>query len=93
MPFEFVVAGQTLPAGDYTVISDPATSTMKLINQGTNQVVAIFTSEDRRSNNAGSRLIFVKEGKRHVLHQFWKEGDGHGHDVVHGIDVVELRAR
>lgn len=91
IPFEFIVADSHMPAGQYLIKSNPQTMRLTVINKETRQKASMFTrDEEKLDPNKKTVLIFQREGDRHVLHQIWGETDTHGHDVVHGKDVVEL---
>ena len=91
IPFEFIVADSHMPAGQYLIKSNPQTMRLTVINKETRQKASMFTrDEEKLDPNKKTVLIFQRDGDRHVLHQIWGETDTHGHDVVHGKDVVEL---
>ena len=91
IPFEFIVADSHMPAGQYLIKSNPQTMRLTVINKETRQKASMFTrDEEKLDPNEKTVLIFQREGDRHVLHQIWGETETHGHDVVHGKDVVEL---
>ena len=91
VPFDFVVGDTQMPAGEYRVRSNPQTMRLMVINKATHKTAFVFTRDVQNVKpNEKTVLIFQREGDRHVLHQIWGEGEGHGHDVVHGSDVIEL---
>lgn len=91
IPFEFIVADSHMPAGQYLIKSNPHTMRLTVINKETQKKAFMFTRDEGKLDpNEKTVLIFQREGDRHVLHQVWGETDTHGHDVVHGEDVVEL---
>ena len=91
VPFDFVVGDTQMPAGEYMVKSNPQTMQLTVINKETQQKAFVFTHDiENLKPNEKTVLIFQRDGDRHVLHQIWGENEGHGHDVVHGNDVIEL---
>ena len=91
VPFDFVVGETQMPAGEYIVKSNPQTMQLTVINKETRQKASVLTRDIENLNpNEKTVLIFQRDGDRHVLHQIWGENEGHGHDVVHGNDVIEL---
>ena len=91
VPFDFVVGETQMPAGEYMVKSNPHTMRLTVINKETQQKAFVFTHDiENLKPNEKTVLIFQQDGGRHVLHQIWGESEGHGHDVVHGSDVIEL---
>lgn len=90
VPFEFYVGDTLLPAGDYTVLSDPANGLLVIRNEATGHIVLRFTKNiDLAEPVAKTEWTFVTTGGKHVLHQLWMAGDLHGHDVLHGQEVPE----
>jgi hypothetical protein len=91
IPFEFTVADSQMPAGQYLIKSNPHTMRLTVTNKETRQNAFLFTRNTQKlTPNEKTVLIFQRDGDRHVLHQIWGEAETHGHDVVHGLDVVEL---
>jgi hypothetical protein len=80
IPFDFVVGGKTLPAGDYSVKSSGSERTLLLIDRqdasasiflGTNPIIA---SEPK----SVSKLVFNRYGDRYFLSQVWTAGNSCG---------------
>lgn len=91
IPFEFIVADSHMPAGEYLIKSNPHTMRLTVINKETRQNAFLFTRNVQKlAPNEKTVLLFQRDGDRHVLHQIWGETETHGHDVMHGQDVVEL---
>lgn len=92
IPFEFIVADSQMPAGQYLIKSNPQTMRLTVINKETQEKAFMFTrDEEKLKPNEKTVLIFQRDGDRHVLHQIWGMNQGHGHDIVHGTDVIELQ--
>jgi len=71
VPFEFVVAGRTMPAGEYEVWKSPTSSMIVL--RGLNQrisALSIAMGDPVTSRNpaADTRLIFNRYGDQYFLH-------------------------
>lgn len=64
VPFAFEVAGQTMPAGAYSLQSGDY---MKLQNVNTWKTVATVWLQSSRADDGKARLTFVKMGNRHFL--------------------------
>ena len=91
IPFEFTVANSHMPAGQYLIKSNPHTMRLTVTNKETRQNAFLFTRNiEKLTPTEKTVLTFQRDGDRHVLHQIWGETETHGHDVVHGQDVVEL---
>jgi hypothetical protein len=97
VPFEFVVNGTTLPAGDYRImtygignavlIQNVDNPDRKMIVQNRNVVLS-----PNGTILKDTKLIFALNNGQHVLHQIGVADDDHIHDMVHSADVVELVA-
>ena len=91
IPFEFIVADTHMPAGQYTIKSNPHTMRLTVINKETQQKAFMFTRDVQKlTADEHTVLLFQRDGDRHVLHQVWGENEAHGHDIMHGADVIEL---
>lgn len=91
VPFDFVVGDTQMPAGEYIVKSNPHTMRLTVINKETQKKASVLTRDiENLKPNEKTVLIFQRDRDRHVLHQVWGEYEGHGHDVAHGSDVIEL---
>jgi hypothetical protein len=80
IPFDFVVGGKTLPAGEYSVNTSGPERTLLLIDRqdpsasifmGSNAIVA---SEPKSE----SKLVFNRYGDRYFLSQVWTAGNSCG---------------
>lgn len=92
IPYDFIVADNHMPAGQYIVKSNPQTKRLTLINKQTRQKASMFTRNvEKLTADERTVLIFQREGDgRYVLHQIWGGNEIIGHDVVHGSEVIEL---
>ena len=95
VPFNFVVNGTALPAGDYRIMTYLGNSLLiqnvdkpeySVLIQNTNVVL------NEGKIHKDTKLIFVLTNGQHVLHQIAFLDDNHIHDIVHSADVVELVA-
>jgi len=80
IPFDFVVGGTTLPAGEYSVNTSGPERTLLLIDRqdasasifmGANAIIA---SEPKSE----SKLVFNRYGDRYFLSQIWTAGNSCG---------------
>lgn len=75
IPFDFVVRGVTLPAGDYDTQPMHAASVWRIANQESNHTVA-FSAALQSYRNAEPRMLFHRYGKTYFLHQIWTNAMG-----------------
>ena len=97
VPFNFVVNGTTLPAGDYRIMTYSVGNSLliqnidnpdhKMLVQNRNVVL-----NPDKTIQKDTKLVFLLKDGQHVLHQIAAAEDNHIHDLVHGDDVVELVA-
>jgi hypothetical protein len=96
VPFDFIVNGTTLPAGDYRIMTYLGNSLSiqnlnnpeyKAFVQNTNVVL-----NPDRTIQKDTKLIFLLSNGQHVLHRVAIADDNHVHDITHASDVVELVA-
>lgn len=91
IPFNFIVAGDQMPAGHYVIKHNPLTMRLTVVNKETKQKAGMFTRDVEKLNpNEKTVLVFQRSGDQHVLHQVWAKGESHGHDIMHGEDIIEL---
>lgn len=94
VPFEFVVGENALPAGTY-VVSTPAGGNSQIMFTNTENGKTAFASNidisvKPHASDPTSSLVFVQDAQgRHVLHQVWVTGQGHGHDLTHEKGIPE----
>ena len=71
IPFDFIVGGDhQMPAGEYTIKSNPHTMRLTLVNKETRQTASMFTRHvEKLRPDERTVLIFHSENGRHVLHQ------------------------
>lgn len=94
VPFDFVVGDVALPAGEYQISSDKSGKLFQIQNaDDPRQIVTVFSSNimlEPYSHQPTTKLVFVVDQGRHVLHQIRFESDDHTHDIMHGDNVAEL---
>jgi hypothetical protein len=77
VPFSFVVNGQELPAGTYSIRRDDAQPSALLIQSGRESVYVLTTPVANASARQDSSLVFAKDGDRYRLAEVWSDaGDG-----------------
>jgi hypothetical protein len=81
VPFEFVVAGKTLPAGEYRIVAVPH---RVAIQDGNGKKLAVVLSNETStgSSNKRSKLIFHCYSQECFLSEVWSPDYEHG-QLVH----------
>ena len=81
VPFDFVAAQGTMPAGEYRVSpNEPAQGVVRLVNSKGSSAAICFThaiQSSRPSNTA--KLVFNRYGDQYFLSQVWTQGTDRGH--------------
>jgi hypothetical protein len=73
VPFSFIVGGQTMSPGLYSV----STGQGYIMVRGARQDAVVLTLSDKERANGHARLVFLKTGDRYDLAEVWR-GDGTG---------------
>lgn len=84
VPFNFIVSGATLPAGEYEIQSFGAEPTLLLIRNLNSSNGTLVISNSRESLNASShsKLVFHRYGERYFLAELWVQGYNVGRQVT-----------
>ncbi len=84
IPFEFIIRGETLPPGVYTVkrASSDKPEVLLLSSTDGGSGVYILTNNVRAETRpSGSKLVFHQYGDRYFLSQVWEPGDSEGRQL------------
>jgi len=89
IPFPFVVAHQTLPAGHYIV--SPANADALGIHDANNRGTFVPTESTQRSANDNScKLVFHRYGDTYFLSEVWVAGNSNGRTLFRSRAEREL---
>jgi len=92
IPFPFVVAHQTLPAGHYIV--SPANADALGIHDANNRGTFVPTESTQRSANDNScKLVFHRYGDTYFLSEVWVAGNSNGRTLFRSRAERELAER
>jgi hypothetical protein len=92
IPFSFVVAGKTLPAGHY-VVAATSVSTVRIFDS-TNQGTFVPTNITQRSAADNScKLVFHRYGDSYFLSEVWVTGNTQGRQLLRSRAERELAAK
>jgi hypothetical protein len=83
VPFDFVVEGRALPAGEYTLNSiSQDGSALTIRNAETSEsAIRLTDSIVAKSNKSLSRLVFHRYGQTYFLAEVWRAGDSRGRQL------------
>lgn len=85
IPFDFVIAGKTLPAGEYVVERSTlfSASGLSIRNVDKNAGVYVLTADvESNARPSDSKLVFNRYGDRYFLSEFWTAGQTSGRKVT-----------
>jgi hypothetical protein len=83
VPFEFVVGGETLAAGEYRVRSiDQAGEAIAISNRAGKSVIRLCSPASRRDVAKSAKLVFHRYGSTYFLSQIWMAGENDGRELA-----------
>jgi hypothetical protein len=93
VPFDFIVNGQTLPAGQYTVdsfgVMDGKTLMLRNGDAKQNLIVQAISTESLKPSEK-TKLVFHRYADRYFLAEVWVEGNDLGHQIAKSSREKEL---
>ena len=86
IPFDFVVGGKQLKAGDYVIESLLDRKALLLRSKDGNVQQTVFTVPIETSKTGNhERLVFHRDTDNYFLSQVWFSGDEDGRDLIPGV--------
>jgi hypothetical protein len=83
IPFEFVVGGDTMPAGDYVVTAPAQDKALRIQSSDTKSAtLRLANSIESRKYQTNARLVFHRYGERYFLAEVWCGADSTGRQLV-----------
>jgi hypothetical protein len=84
VPFSFVAAEKTLPAGEYTVTTDTDGAVLIRRTEGREALFALAQPTQSRTAQAEAMLVFYRFGERYFLSEIWPGGAAIGRHLPVG---------
>ena len=84
VPFQFVLNGQTLTAGEYVIErTDPAKPNIVTLKSADSGILRVIITQrvERDNPSAASSLIFIRREGKHYLFQVWNVGAMNGSEI------------
>ena len=84
VPFQFILNGQTLTAGTYTIErTDPARPNIITLKRVDDRIVRLVLTQRVETGNpsTASSLIFIRREGKHYLFQVWTVGAMNGSEI------------
>jgi hypothetical protein len=85
IPFDFHIAGKTLPAGQYLVERSTQASAEGLSLRSVDKNVGVFvltSTVQANERQSDSRLVFNRYQDKYFLSQFWASGEAAGRALI-----------
>ncbi len=82
IPFDFVVADEAMPAGEYRVRTASAQGDGLLIQSADAKHSAIRLTNSVESKKTNARLVFRRYGERYFLAEVWNGADSTGRQLT-----------
>jgi hypothetical protein len=84
IPFEFVVADQAMPAGEYRVKPTSLAGNGLLIQSAdaSHSAIRLTNAIDPKKNRTQARLVFRRYGERYFLSEVWNGTDSTGRQLT-----------
>ena len=81
VPFDFVAAQGTMPAGEYRVSpNEPAQGVVRLISsKGSSAAICLTHAIQSNRPSTTAKLVFNRYGDQYLLSQVWSQGTDVGH--------------
>ncbi len=92
IPFPFYVGDAQYPAGEYFFEQTNSPDGVLFISGTKQKSYKTNTDVSRMNTVKESKLVFLNDGDKMVLHQVWIAGDNHVHDIRHSPKLSELPA-
>ena len=82
-PFDFIVNGKTLPAGEYRVDAiSTSTGTIAIRNsEKAAKILALTNGRESLEASETSKLVFHRYGSQYFLAQVWSAGNSEGREL------------
>jgi len=92
VPFNFIVIGATLPAGEYEIQSTGTEEKLLAFrNLNSSEAILVFSNSCESLNTSSStKLVFHRYANRYFLSELWVEGNNVGHQVTPSSRETEV---
>ena len=91
IPFNFMVNGETLPAGEYTIQSGTSDTTLQISSYDRKVgLVTLANSCENLKPVENSKLVFHRYGDQYFLAQIWTENSTRGRELPKSAREVEV---
>lgn len=93
VPFEFIVNGSIMPAGECTVQAQGNGQTYLVVSTAGHNVIVLPIPTESSAVSSKATLVFHRYGDRYFLSSISREGSSQGYGLRAGKAEQELRAQ
>ncbi|HEX9111736.1 MAG TPA: hypothetical protein VF845_09690 [Terriglobales bacterium] len=93
VPFDFIVNGNILPAGECAIEVQGDGQTYLLVSSGRHQMFVLPNATESSTVSAETKLVFHRYGDRYFLSSISREGNNRGYALPAGKAEKEMRAQ
>jgi hypothetical protein len=93
VPFDFIVNGKILPAGECAIKAQGDGQTYLMVSGGGQSVLVVPKETESLTASADTKLVFHRYGDRYFLSSISREGNNRGYALPAGKAEKELRAQ
>lgn len=93
VPFEFVVNGNILPAGECSIEAHGDGLTYLLVSSGSHKMYVVPNATESSTVAAQPTMVFHRYGDRYFLSSISRQGNNRGYSLPVGKAEKELRAQ
>ena len=93
VPFEFIVNGNILPAGEWVIEAQGDGQTHLQVSSGSHRLFVVPNATESLTASADAKMVFHRYGDRYFLSTVIGEGDNRGYEFPAGKAEKELRAQ
>ncbi|HYU46692.1 MAG TPA: hypothetical protein VEK84_11025 [Terriglobales bacterium] len=93
VPFDFIVNGNILPAGECAIEAQGEGQTYLMVSSGSHKVLVLPNATESLTVSAEPKLVFHRYGDRYFLSSISRQGNNRGYGLPAGKAEKELRAQ
>jgi hypothetical protein len=93
VPFDFIVNGKILPAGDCAIEAHGDGQTYLMVSSGGHSVFVVPNATESLTASADTKLVFHRYGDQYFLSSISREGNNRGYGLPAGKAEKEMRAQ
>jgi len=93
VPFEFIVNGHIMPAGECSIKAEGDGVTYLVVSSGSRKMFVVPNATESSTVAAEAKLVFHRYGDRYFLSSISPKGNNRGYALPAGKAEKELRAQ